>query len=70
MTISFPAHSTTGPMHPTPAGHVSAENAEQAERDVMRLEILKERAAEAAAALEREIDARLAQRRGGGAVPE
>jgi hypothetical protein len=53
----------TAPLHTTPAGHVSRENAEQAERDAIRQEILAERAAAANAELEAAVDARIAQRR-------
>ena len=63
-------NSLTGPLHQTPAGHVSRDVAEQAARDAMRLEILKEREASARAALEQEITRRLAERRGTAATVE
>jgi hypothetical protein len=46
------------------AQHVSAEEAEKAQRDAIRLEILAEEEAAERAALEAEIDKRLAERRG------
>lgn len=60
----------SGPLHRTPAGHVGPDAAEQAERDAMRLEILKEREASARGALEQEITRRLAERRSPGAIDQ
>lgn len=48
----------------TPAGHVSLANAEQAEREAVRREVLAEREAAAPAELERAVDARIAERWG------
>jgi len=54
----------TAPLHQTPAGHVPADQSEQAQRDAMRLVILAEREQTAKAALEAEITKRLNALRG------
>jgi predicted secreted protein len=62
-------NATANSLHPTPFGHVHADQAEQAQRDAMRLVILAEREQAAKAALEAEITERLNALRGIGNVP-
>jgi predicted secreted protein len=65
--MSFNA--TANPLHQTPVGHVHADQAEQAQRDAMRLVILAEREQAVKAALEAEITERLNALRGIGNIP-
>lgn len=62
LTVNYNA--TAAPLHQTPVGHVGREAAEDAERSVVRLEILAEREDAARAELEAAVDARINQRRG------